>query len=90
MAIQLAESTKVKRPSKVLAHIEIHPQLGGGHVIKHVYSSYQHESKEVKFNADGKSQGDEHIQDHLAKHAGLSAMEGHEDGKGGETEQEEG
>lgn len=76
MAVIAAETTKPKPRAKVLAHLEIHPQLGGGHIVKHVYSSYEHEPKEVKFNEDGKSQGGEHIEAHLRKHAGLPAMDG--------------
>lgn len=76
MTVQVAESTKPKKSAKVLAHLEIHPKLGGGHMVKHMYSGYQHDSKEVKFNEDGKSQGGEHIVAHLQKHAGLPPMEG--------------
>jgi hypothetical protein len=87
MGIALAESSK-KRTPKTLDHLEIHPQLGGGHIVKHVYSSYEHEPKEVKFNDEGKSQGGEHIQRHLDKHAGLPPMTGAE-GNGDETISEE-
>lgn len=73
MAIQLAESKQAKKSPKSLRNLEIHPQLGGGHIVRHVYTGYEHEPKEVKFNKDGKSQGGEHIQAHLAKHAGLPA-----------------
>ena len=69
--IQVAEAKKPKSTPKTLSHLEIHPQLGGGHVVKHVYSGYQHEPKEYKFNEDGKAKGGEHIVSHLAKHAGL-------------------
>jgi hypothetical protein len=84
--IVVAESTKKSRP-KTLVHLEIHPQLGGGHIVKHVYASYEHEPKEVKFNEDGKSQGGEHIVSHLMKHGGLPPMEGME-GAGDETANE--
>lgn len=79
MAIQVAESTKPRKTAKVLDHLEIHPQLGGGHIVKHVYTDYQHEPKAVKFNEDGYAQGGEHITDHLTKHAGLPAGEEEED-----------
>lgn len=72
-AIQVAEAKRPKSTPKTLSHLEIHPQLGGGHVVKHVYSGYQHEAKEVKFNAEGVAKGGEHITSHLAKHAGLPA-----------------
>lgn len=87
--IQVAEATKEKRQPKTLDHLEIHPQLGGGHVIKHVYSGYQHDAMDVKFNAAGKAKGGEHITAHLAKHAGIPAMTSSDGGNGDETEQEE-
>ena len=69
--IQTAESNKPKSKAKVLDHLEIHPQLGGGHIVKHVYTDYSHDPKEVKFNKAGKSQGGEHVVAHLTKHGGL-------------------
>jgi hypothetical protein len=73
MGIQTAESgtSKAKRAQKILSHLEIHPVLGSGHMVRHVYAGFGHEPKEVKFNKDGKSQGGEHIRDHVQKHAGL-------------------
>lgn len=85
--VQIAESNKAKKSPKTLDHLEIHPQLGGGHVVKHVYSGYDHEAKEYKFNESGKAKGGEHIVSHLMKHGGLPPMEGAE-GNGSETEQE--
>lgn len=85
-AIQVAEGRKKQTP-KTLSHLEIHPQLGGGHVVKHVYTGYEHQSKEVKFNDAGKSQGGEHVVKHLMKHAGLPAMTAKE-GAGDATESE--
>jgi hypothetical protein len=72
MSIQVAESSKPKRAPKVLDHLEISPRLGGGHVIKHVYTGYSNDPKEYQFNKDGVAKGGEHISSHLAKHAGLS------------------
>jgi hypothetical protein len=71
--IQVSESSKPKARAKVLKHLEIQAQLGGGHIVRHVYTDYQHEPKDVKFNKEGKSQGGEHIVAHLTKHAGLPA-----------------
>lgn len=71
MPIQVAETSKAKRAPKALSHLEIHPRLGGGHVVKHIYTSYEHPSKEYQFNKDGVAKGGEHIADHLGKHAGL-------------------
>ena len=90
MGIQVAETSRPKKAAKVLSHLEIHPKMGGGHIVKHVYTSYQHEPKEVHFNEDGKAKGGEHIQAHLAKHAGLphTPAEGYEERDESETEDE--
>lgn len=69
--IAVAETKEGKKPRKVLDHLELHPKMGGGHIVKHVYTSYQHEPDEVHFNENGKAKGGEHIVDHLTKHAGL-------------------
>jgi hypothetical protein len=87
--IQVAEANSRKKSPKTLDHLELHPQLGGGHLVKHVYSGYDHEPKEYKFNANGKSQGGEHIVRHLVKHGGLPAMTSADGGNGDETEHEE-
>jgi hypothetical protein len=84
--IEVAEAKRKKGP-KTLDHLELHPKLGGGHIVKHVYSGYEHEPKEYKFNESGKGAGGEHITAHLEKHAGLPPMEGRE-GAGSETEEE--
>lgn len=72
--IAIGES-KRKRAAKVVGHLEIHPQLGGGHIVKHVYTSYDHQPREVNFNAAGVAKGGEKIADHLAKHAGLQSYD---------------
>lgn len=78
--IKSAESSK-RKPRKVLDHIEVHPKMGGGHMVKHVYTSYEHEPKEVPFT---KNQGTEAAK-HILKHSGLShVLEGEE----GEAEKE--
>lgn len=87
MGIAVAESSKPKKGPKTLDHIELRAQMGGGHIVRHVYTGYEHDAKDVKFNEDGRAQGGEHIQAHLQKHAGLPLMEGTE-GAGSETEQE--
>ncbi len=85
MSVPTVESApKPRKGPKVIDHIEIHPKMGGGHVIKHVYSGYQHEPAEYNFNKNGIAKGGEHIQDHLEKHAGLP--QGHEPES--ETEEE--
>jgi hypothetical protein len=88
--IQVAESNtpKKKTPKKTLDHLELHPKLGGGHIVKHVYSGYEHDPKEIQFNKDGKSQGGEHVVAHLAKHGGLPGLEKYDEHQESETEDE--
>lgn len=86
--IQTAEAKKPKQQPKVLDHLSVHPKMGGGHIVKHHYTSYQHEPMEVHFNDNGKAKGGEHISAHLAKHAGLPPMESADGGMGDEAEQE--
>jgi len=88
LTIQTAETSKPKRGKKTLDHIEIHPKMGGGHIVKHVYTDYQHEPKAVEFNKDGKAQGGEHILSHLKKHAGLPGLESYDEKDESETEDE--
>lgn len=90
MAIQVAESSKGKKAPKTISHLEIHPRLGGGHVVKHVYQSYEHPTRNVEFNKEGVAKGGEHIMAHLAKHAGLPSTpeEGYEEHDESETEGE--
>lgn len=85
MANPIAESSRPRKGRKSLSHLEIHPRLGGGHIVKHVYSGYQHEAKEVHFNEDGTSQGGEHVTKHVTKHAGLPAYSNRDQS---ETEEE--
>jgi hypothetical protein len=80
--IAIAESTKAKKSPKVLDHLEIHPRLGGGHIIEHHYTGYQHEKESHKFSED---QG-ERAMKHIAKHAGLPHPELEEQG-GSEPEE---
>lgn len=72
--ISVASSSKAKRTPKVLKRMEIEPRLGGGHVITHHYTSYQHdpEPHEFKKNEGGKAMA------HIAKHAGLEEQGGSE------------
>lgn len=77
--IQVAETSRPKKTPKTLDHIEIHPKLGGGHIVKHVYNGYEHDPKEVQFNEDGKAKGGEHIMNHLVKHAGIPMPDGKEE-----------
>ena len=63
----MAEGIRHKRTPKVLSHIEIKPKMGGGHIITHHYTSYQHEPKPHNFGPDD----GERAMKHIAKHAGL-------------------
>lgn len=63
----IAQSARAMKAPKVLERMEIKPRLGGGHIITHHYSSYQHEPKAHEF---AKDEGEEAIA-HIAKHAGL-------------------
>lgn len=65
--ISVASSASHKRAPKVLKRMEIEPRLGGGHVITHHYSSFQHEPDSHEFEGD---EGDAAMK-HIAKHAGL-------------------
>lgn len=82
---------KAKRSKKAVAHIEIHPKMDGGHIVKHVYHGYDHQPTEYHFNAEGKSQGGEHILSHLEKHAnlpGYAEEEGYDKRDKSETEED--
>lgn len=87
--VQVAETSKPKAKAKVLAHLEVGPRMGGGHIVRHVYTSYQHEPMEVHFGEDGKrvgKGGGEHIVSHLIKHAGLPSIGGAEPGSEEESQ----
>ena len=88
--VHVAESSR-RKPAKVLDHIEIHPRMGGGHVVKHAYTSYEHEPESINFNADGTRAGKgggEHIMQHLQKIAGLPVLEKYDERQESETEDE--
>jgi hypothetical protein len=66
---------KMPKGKKVLAHIEIHPRMGGGHTVRHVYAGFQHEPKEYQFKEnEGKK-----AMAHIARHAGMPAGGGAEE-----------
>jgi hypothetical protein len=69
--ISVAESSKAKRAPKVLHHLEVHPQMGGGVRVEHHYSSYEHKMEPHEF---GEGEGGK-FHEHLSNHTGLS----HED-----------
>lgn len=78
--IQSAESSG-KRQQKTLSHIEIHPKLGGGHTVRHVYRGYSAEPKDHSF---GPNEGSKFAA-HLAKHTGVPLKFSH-GGDASETE----
>jgi hypothetical protein len=80
--------SKKARTPKVLDHLEIHPKLGSGHIVKHVYTGYEHDPKTVEFNKAGVAKGGEHIAAHLTKHAGLPGLEPDDKRDESETEDE--
>jgi hypothetical protein len=89
--IQVAESstpTKRARAPKVLDHLELHPKMGGGHIVKHVYTDYEDKPLEVHFNKEGKAKGGEHILSHLSKHGGLPGLESYDKHAESETDDE--
>jgi len=60
----------------------------GGHIVKHVYTDFEHKPLEVHFNKDGKAKGGEHILSHLSKHGGLPGLEKYDEHDASETEGE--
>jgi hypothetical protein len=74
-AIVTGEADRMPKGKKVLAHLEIHPRMGGGHTVKHVYAGYQHEPKDYSFK-EGEGQK---AMAHIARHAGLPAGGGAEE-----------
>jgi len=71
-----------------LSHLEIHPKLAGGVVVKHVPMGYSSEPKEHVFK---KSEG-ARFEAHIRKHTGMAAVQGegsnHENAENIETEGE--
>jgi hypothetical protein len=56
-----------KKPPKVIDHIRIHPQMGGGVTVAHHYTSMQHEPKVHNFGmTDGSG-----FQKHIASVTGM-------------------
>lgn len=77
---------RAKKGPKMLQHLEIHPGLKGGHMVRHVYSGYKHDPSEYHFKAGEQGRMVSHIQHHL----GLKAVKGegsaHENANDAETE----
>ena len=85
--IKSAESSgkRAERKQKTIDHIEIHPKLGGGHIVKHVYTGYSAEPEDKSFGPkEGKS-----FAAHLAKHTGVPLQYGGKDKSETESEIEE-
>lgn len=85
--IAMAEGKKKAGP-KALAHIEIHPKMGGGHIVRHQFEGYSHEAKEYHFKKDA---GEEMLA-HVARHVGAKPVKAegsmHENEKDIATESE--
>src|SRR5690348_16962857 len=81
------EMASAQRPKgkKTLAHLEVHPRMGGGVNVRHVYSGYQHEPKEYTFK---ESEGKKALA-HIARHAGLPVGGGAEEPETAEDAGEE-
>ena len=56
---------KPKAPPKELSHLEIHHGENGGHMIKHVHTSYEHEPEMHMFGADEGEKAMSHIAEHM-------------------------
>lgn len=65
--IAVAESSRAKKTPKVLHHIEVHPQLGGGVRVEHHHTSYEHPVETHEF---AKHEGDK-FHDHMSEHTGM-------------------
>lgn len=85
-AIIEASAERMPKGKKVLAHLEIHPRMGGGHTVKHVYAGYQHEPKDYAFK---ESEGTKAMA-HIARHAGLPVSGESEHERETESTDEEG
>ena len=66
-----------KEVPKVLHHLEVHPQFGGGVHVHHVHTEpHIHPPKVHKFAADA----GEKFADHIMKHSGMSYEPGDHEG----------
>jgi len=89
LAAESNTPAKRARAPKVIDHLELHRKMDGGHIVKHVYTDYEHKPLEVQFNKAGKAKGGEHIIAHLMKHGGLPEMTGAEGNGESQTQEEE-
>jgi hypothetical protein len=74
--ISVSESSKAKRAPKVLHHLEIHPQMGGGVRVEHHHADYQHKMEPHEFEEHEGTK----FHEHLTKHTGLAHEEIEEQG----------
>ncbi len=63
--IASVEGARSKKGPKMLAHMEIHPGLKGGHMVRHVYAGYKHEADEHQFKQGEEARMTAHIHRHL-------------------------
>lgn len=81
MATPTRISAKARPKPKTLSHIEVHPAMGGGVTVKHVYPGFDHDPEEHQFGPDEKSEAIGHIVEHggfsdALKNAGEGLYEG--------------
>lgn len=75
--ISVAESSKAKKAPKVLHHLELHPEMGGGVRVEHHHAGYEHKMESKSF---GEDEGPE-FHKHIAKHTGMAHEEIEEQSK---------
>ena len=73
----IQEAAKRSKAPKVLSHMEIHPQMGGGVRVEHHYSSYEHKPSMHEFAEDEGAK----FHAHMTKHTGLAHEKVEEQGE---------
>ncbi len=66
------DGAKPKKAKGSMSHMEVHPRLAGGVIVKHVPMGYDSEPKEHVFK---KTEG-ARFHAHMAKHTGMGAVKG--------------
>ena len=62
------KESAARKTAKMLDHLEVHRGLKGGHLVRHIYTNYEHTPREYHF---GEGEGERALS-HIAHHAGLS------------------
>lgn len=84
MRMQGKESAE-RKGRKIISHIEIHPVLGGGHMVKHVFSSFDHPPREYHFAPNESVRAINHV----ARYSGLAMPGAHASGQAGESDEDQ-